>query len=157
MFYARDLSKRLTFALCASLVAGAAGCGSSGGGGSDDDDPDKVFATRPSRSSAIALSEDEARVAMVNPDDGSLSVFQTSDHARISKISTGGNPSSVVIAPDGKTAFVANRADGTVVRVSGIDGGTPAISAKVPVGAEPSGLAQPGPHLTPPWPRADRG
>jgi YVTN family beta-propeller protein len=137
MFHARDLSKRLTFALCASLVAGVAGCG--GGGG--DDDPDKVFATRPSRSSAIALSEDEARVAMVNPDDGSLSVFQTSDHARISKIATGGNPSSVVIAPDGKTAYVANRADGTVVKVSGIDGGTPAISATVTVGAEPAGLA----------------
>jgi YVTN family beta-propeller protein len=139
MFDDRDLSRRLTFALCASLVVGAAGCGGGGGGG--DDDPDKVFATRPSRSSAIALSEDEARVAMVNPDDGSLSVFQTSDHARISKIATGGNPSSVVLAPDGKTAYVANRADGTVVRVSGIDGGTPAISATVTVGAEPSGLA----------------
>src|SRR6185503_14484195 len=140
MFDARDLSKRLTFTLCASLVASAAGC-SSGGGGDDDGGDTKVFATRPSRSSAIALSEDEAHVAMVNPDDGSLSVFQTSDHARISKIATGGNPSSVVIAPDGKTAYVANRADGTVVRIAGIDGGTPAINATVTVGAEPAGLA----------------
>ncbi|HZJ64773.1 MAG TPA: beta-propeller fold lactonase family protein [Kofleriaceae bacterium] len=122
-------------------MVSAAGCSSGAGGGDDDGGDTKVFATRPSRSSAIALSEDEARVAMVNPDDGSLSVFQTSDNARISKIATGGNPSSVVIAPDGKTAYVANRADGTVVRVAGIDGGTPAISGTVTVGAEPAGLA----------------
>ncbi|HSS00849.1 MAG TPA: beta-propeller fold lactonase family protein, partial [Kofleriaceae bacterium] len=125
--------------MCASLVAGAAGCSSNNNG--DDQPDDQVVATRPSRSSAIALSEDEARVAMVNPDDGSLSVFQTSDNMRLSKTATGANPSSVVIAPDGKTAYVANRADGTVVRVSGIDGGTPSVSATVTVGAEPAGLA----------------
>src|SRR4051812_20564589 len=132
------LSRRLTFALCASLVA-AAGCKSDepGGGGGQD----TLFATRPSRSSTIAISEDEARVAMVNPDDGSLSVFQTVDNARTAKVATGGNPSSVVIAPDGKTAYVANRADGTVVRVSGIDGGAPAVDATTTVGAEPAGLA----------------
>ena len=42
-----------------------------------------------SKSSTIALSDDRARVAMVNPDDGSLSVFQTSDNSRLSKIATG--------------------------------------------------------------------
>jgi YVTN family beta-propeller protein len=140
MFDDTDLSRRLAFALCTSLVIQATGCSSNNNNG--DDAPDgQVFATRASRSSTIALSEDEAHVAMVNPDDGSLSVFQTSDHKRISKTATGGNPSSVVIAPDGKTAFVANRADGTVVRLSGIDGDAPAVSATVTVGAEPAGLA----------------
>jgi len=139
MFHDNELTKRLTLALSAALAFHAAGCSSSGG---DDDGPDTaVFSTRVSRSSTIALSEDDARVAMVNPDDGSLSIFQTTDHARTAKLATGGNPSSVVIAPDGKTAFVANRADGTVVRIAGIDGGTPAIDGTAQVGAEPAGLA----------------
>lgn len=134
-----DLYKRLTFILCASLATTqAAGCGSDT---PDDVDDDAVFATAPSRSSAIAISEDSARVAMVNPDDGSLSVFSTTDHARTAKLATGGNPSSVVLAADNTTAYVANRADGTVVRITGIAGGTPAINATVEVGAEPTGLA----------------
>jgi YVTN family beta-propeller protein len=104
-------------------------------------DEQQVFSTRTSRSSAIAIADDDAHIAMVNPDDGSLTVFQTSDHVRTAKLATGGNPSSVVIAPDGKTAYVANRADGTVVRVTGLDGAAPAINATVDVGAEPAGLA----------------
>src|SRR6185295_17649664 len=80
-------------------------------------------------------------IAMVNPDDGSLSVFQTADNSRTDKLATGSNPSSVVIAPNGRIAYVANRGDGTVVRISWIDGGPPEITATVDVGAEPAGLA----------------
>src|SRR4026207_1203417 len=86
-------------------------------------------ATPPSRSSTIAISEDNSHIAMVNPDDGSLSVFATADNSRTAKVPTGGHPSSVVIAADNQTAYVANRADGTVVKVSGIDGGTPSVTA----------------------------
>ncbi len=75
---------------------------------------------------------------MVNPDDGSLSVFQTSDNSRISKTLTGANPSSVVIAGDNTTAYVANRGDGTVTRVINIDGGTPKADAVVSVVPSPS-------------------
>lgn len=132
-----DIYKSLAFAVCASLAwGGAAGCDPG-----TEEPADEVFATRPSRSSTIALSEDGARIAMVNPEDGTLSVFQTGDHARIAKLATGGAPSSVVILPDNRTAFVANRADGTVVRVTGIDGGTPAVDAEIDVGAEPVALA----------------
>ena len=136
-----DLSySRLTCALAAALALGT-GCSDDtqvepDGGGQ----PVKVL-SRASRSSTIALSDDGSLVAMVNPDDGSLSVFTTADNARVAKVATGGSPSSVVIAADNKTAFVANRADGTVVRITGIDGGTPAIDATVQVGAEPTGLA----------------
>lgn len=142
MFHDNELTRRLTLAFSAALAIHAVGCSSGTGGGGDDDGGDTaVFATRVSRSSTIALSEDDARVAMVNPDDGSLSIFQTTDHARTAKLATGGNPSSVVISPDGKAAFVANRGDGTVVRIAGIDGGTPAIDGTAQVGAEPAGLA----------------
>jgi len=131
-----DSYTRLAFAVCASLaIGGGVGCNP----GHPEEEP--IFATRPSRSSTIALSEDGSRIAMVNPEDGSLSVFQTGDHARTAKIATGAGPSSVVILPDNKTAFVANRDDGTVVRVTGIDGGTPVVDGQIEVGAEPVALA----------------
>lgn len=128
---------RLALAVCGALaIGGGAGCAPEA-----TEPDDEIFATRPSRSSTIALSEDGARVAMVNPEDGSLSVFQTGDHARTAKLATGGSPSSVVILPDSRTAFVANRADGTVVRITGLDGGTPVVDATIDVGAEPVALA----------------
>lgn len=134
-----DTYQRLVMATVGTLALGAsAGCGDD----TTDPPPDEVIVlARASRSSTIALSDDSARVAMVNPEDGTLSVFQTEDHARTAKVATGGSPASVVIAADNRTAFVANRADGTVVRVTGIDGGTPAVDASVDVGAEPVGLA----------------
>ena len=133
--------KRLVAAVAGALAIGASGgCGDDGTKG-DDQPPVVTVLQHASRSSTIALADDRAHVAMVNPEDGTLSVFQTTDQARTSKVATGGNPSSVVIAADSKTAYVANRADGTVVRVTGIDGGTPAIDATVSVGSEPVGLA----------------
>lgn len=132
--------KRLVACVAGALAIGANGCGDDSTTG-DDQPPEVTVLQRASRSSTIALADDRAHVAMVNPEDGTLSVFQTTDHARTSKVATGGNPSSVVIAADNKTAYVANRADGTVVRVAGIEGGTPAIDATVSVGAEPVGLA----------------
>ena len=133
--------KRLMTAVMGAFALGASGCGADANQGDDQPPGDVQILQRASRSSTIALADDRAHVAMVNPEDGTLSVFQTSDHARTSKLATGGRPSSVVIAADSTTAFVANRADGTVVRVTGIDGGTPAVDATVSVGAEPVGLA----------------
>jgi YVTN family beta-propeller protein len=144
-----ELHKNLALAVCASLAISAASCGSDSPGNQIAPDsgmgipppPAPVFSTRESRASTIAISEDNALIAMVNPDDGSLSVFQTSDNSRISKTPTGGNPSSVVIMGDSKTAYVANRGDATVVRITNIDGGKPTVDATVNVGAEPAGLA----------------
>lgn len=151
-----ELYKRLTLVLCASCAFTAGACGTDSptvtvpgdaGGGIDAPPvdaappPPTVFSTRPSRSSTIAITDDDSIVAMVNPDEGTLSVFQTSDNSRISRTATGKNPSSVVIMGDGSTAYVANRDDGTVVRLTGIDGGKPKIDATVSVGAEPVGLA----------------
>lgn len=126
-----------------SVLAAAAGCGSDSASQPPPDGapPAGPVLQRPSRSSTIALSDDGAHVAMVNPEDGSLSIFETSDNARTAKVATGGSPASVVIGPDSKTAYVSNRADGTVVRVTGIDGGTPSVDATVQVGAAPTGLA----------------
>src|SRR5262245_27002690 len=121
------------WAMCALLLGAAAGC--------DDDSAPGVVATHVSRSSTIALADDRSHVAMVNPDDDSVTVFQTSDNTQVSKTHTGSRPSSVVWAPDGKTAFVANRGDATVVRITAADGASPAVDAMVSVGSEPVGLA----------------
>src|SRR5688500_16686005 len=134
-----EFTKRLTFAIAGALAIGTAACGSDEG--EDPPDPNAVIAKRVSRSSTIALSEDGARVAMVNPDDDSLSIFQTSDHARTAKVQTGDVPSAVAISPDSKIAYVANRGSGTVSRIANIDSGTPAVDATAEVGAEPVALA----------------
>jgi len=124
-----------------ALAVGASLTGACGGDDNGGDDDSSVVSTHVSRSSTITLTEDRSHVAMVNPDDGTLSVFQTSDNSRTAKVPTGATPASVVVAADNATAYVANRADGTVVRVTGIDGGTPAVDATVTVGAEPVALA----------------
>ena len=134
--------RKLTFAVAASLALGTSACGDPVTGDDEPPPPEEgPILQHASRSSTIALSDDGALVAMVNPEDGSLSIFHTSDNTRLARVQTGSTPSSVVIAADNKTAYVANRADGTVVRVAGIDTAAAAVDATIDVGAEPMGLA----------------
>jgi DNA-binding beta-propeller fold protein YncE len=143
-------------ALCLSLAAAAAAaCGDGGAADSPDAAPGapdagagldappagKPVLARPSRSSTIAITDDDRFVVMVNPDDDSISIFRTEDHALTARVATGDEPASVVLSPDGTTAFVANRAAATVVKVSGIDTATPEVSAPLATGSEPTGLA----------------
>jgi cytochrome c peroxidase len=105
--------------------------------------PPRPVLLRPSRSTPIDLDPvDQSFIAMVNPSEGTLSVFATLDNARVSRTAVGAEPSSVVIHPDGSTVFVANRGDGTVVRLTGIGStGGGVVDATVDVGSEPTGLA----------------
>jgi YVTN family beta-propeller protein len=96
---------------------------------------------RSSKSSTVAITGDDIHVLMVNPEDDSLSIFDATTETRIARITTGDEPSSVVIHPDDKTAFVANRAAATVVKVTGIDGDAPVLAGTTNVGSEPIGLA----------------
>lgn len=98
-------------------------------------------AKRPSRSGTIAISEDGATVAMVNPEDDSVSFFKTSDNSKLATASTGSEPWAVILHPDSKTAFVANRAAATVVKVTGVNTASPMVGTVVNVGSEPTGLA----------------
>lgn len=124
--------------LSGSLLALLVGCGTpttSGGGATE------VFLKRPSKSGTIAITGDDKYVVQVNPEDKSISIFRTSDDVRTAKLEVGNEPSSVVIHPDNKTAFVSLRADAKVVRVKGIDTNTPFVDASADVGSEPTGLA----------------
>ncbi len=99
---------------------------------------------RASHSTAIDISGDDRWVVMVNREEDSISVFDTSrGNARTALVQLGldAEPSSVVIHPDGKTAFVALRGLAAVVKVTGIDTANPTVSPAAPVGSEPTGLA----------------
>src|SRR5678816_2452156 len=117
-----------------------AACGNASGGDDQPDAAPPAVLHRASRSSTIALTDDGSRVVMVNPQDDSISVFTTADNLRTGKVTTGGEPSNVVIDAAG-VAYVANRADATVVKVTGLDQATPAIAGTAAVGSEPIGLA----------------
>jgi YVTN family beta-propeller protein len=111
---------------------GDVGGGGAGGGG--------AVLSRPSKSGSVAINEDDSLVVMVNPGDDSVTIFDTTDDFPVGKVTTGGEPSAVVIHPDGQTAFVANRADATVVKITGL-GADATAGAPVAVGSEPTGLA----------------
>jgi len=104
---------------------------------------------RPSRSTAVDITKDDQRVAMVNTDEGTLSIFaQTSTSGaftRVAKLATSrvaaSEPTSVVIHSDQRRAFVANRAAGTISRIAGIDTNSPSLDGELDIGAEPVGLA----------------
>jgi YVTN family beta-propeller protein len=106
--------------------------------------PDVVaLLSRPSRSTAIDITEDDSRVAAVNPDNGSLTLITAQTKARFATVAFDATsmPSSVAFHPDGKTAFVTLRRKQTLVRVNATDTLTPQIAGEVAVGSEPTGVA----------------
>src|SRR3954466_9632869 len=125
----------------AGAAAGAlfGGCDSGGDDGPTSGSGAPVLA-RPSKSGTVAITGNDKFVAMVNPETGSISVFDTATDTRIANVKTGGEPSSIAIAPDDDTAYVANRADATVVKITHLTT-SPKVSAPVDVGSEPTGVA----------------
>jgi hypothetical protein len=95
---------------------------------------------RASKSSAIAITGNDKYTVQVNPDNDSITVIKTSDDSKVLEFPVGDEPSSVVIHPDDTTVFVANRAAGTVVKVTNFFT-TPSIAGTVNVGSEPTGIA----------------
>jgi YVTN family beta-propeller protein len=138
----------------ALVTALAAACGSDDEGGAPTDapaidadvdagadaPPPPVVASRPSKSGTIAITEDDTRVIMVNPEAGTVSVFDTATNARLVELRPAREPSAVVIHPDGKTAYVANRGDATVVKIATTSTARRGIEP-LAVGSEPTGLA----------------
>ncbi len=103
---------------------------------------------RPSRSTAVDITRDDGIVAMVNTDDGSVSFFNVTfgaetriSRTRTSPRSAASEPVAVVIHPDNARAFVANRATGTISRITNISAANAAADVEVDVGGEPMGLA----------------
>src|SRR5437773_6592964 len=101
--------------------------------------------TGPTSSQPLAASADDWLLAVANPDNNSVSIFDTRNGAntRVAQVTVGTEPNGVAISPDGSRIYVANTVSGTVSvlaadRVNSAYG-TPVLS--IPVGTEPYGLA----------------
>ena len=72
-------------------------------------------ASRPSRSSSIVYEPraGDDRIWNVNPDNDSVSVFNSVTHSKVAEIGVGTSPRSLVAAPDGRV-WVTNKADATI-------------------------------------------
>jgi YVTN family beta-propeller protein len=132
----RWLSVACGLIVVGTLVSCNSGTGGGGGGGNQG-----AILKRPSKSGAIAITGDDKYVIQVNPENDSVTTFRVSTNEKVAEIPVGKEPFSVVIAPDDQTAFVANREDGTVMKLSGINSSSPSVVATVSVGSEPTGIA----------------
>lgn len=132
-WYKRLIGQRALFALACTLSLGAALA---------------TGATRfagPTSSQPLALTADDAFLAVVNPDNNSVSFFDVRvDRNRLlAEVPVQTEPNGVALLPDGSKAYVANTISGTVSVIPlHIENGI--ISQPVnhiPVGTEPYGLA----------------
>ena len=99
----------------------------------------------PTSSQTLAISADDGVLAVVNPDNNSVSFFDTrpGTNQRIAEVRVGTEPNSVALKPDGTRAYVANTVSGTVT-VLDLDRFKPefgTVAATIQVGTEPYGLA----------------
>ena len=118
-------------------VTGGGGGVTGGGGGT----VDAGVLRSASKSSTIALSDDDVLVSMVNPENNSLSTYSATTRTLISRFTGLSEPSAVVCDTSRKAAWVANRGDSTVRRIDALDTASPVAGPTVNVGSEPTGLA----------------
>jgi uncharacterized protein (TIGR03437 family) len=109
---------------------------------------ERVFAATPRfsgpiNSQPLALSADNSLLAVANPDNNSISLFDTVHNAKLAEILVGKEPNSVALSPDGSTAYVANTVSGTVsvLRINSANTYYATLLATIPVGTEPYALA----------------
>lgn len=119
-------------AMLAGFVAVAAGCDRGG--------PVHVL-PRASKSSAIAITSDDARAVLSVAAADTVAVVDVATQRVVAEVEVGDDPRAVVIHPDDDVAFVANRGDATVSVIEGISGDSPEVVATIAVGAEPTGVA----------------
>lgn len=102
--------------------------------------PNTAFASGPSMSSPIAVTENDVFVLAVNPLNDSVSIFAVEGDANIklTEIPTGDHPQTVATSPDSSRAYVANQFSNNV---SVIDLEQRVKIADIAVGAGPYGIA----------------
>ncbi len=132
---------RVSLLLGTLLLSLAAACSSGGGGGGA-----QVLAG-PARSTNIALTSDDRLLVAANRDADTVTVLAVRDvlgadlFEKVAELAVGDEPRAVAIAPDDRTAYVANTASGTVsvLALGGPDACR--VTAEIQVGTEPRGLA----------------
>src|SRR5690348_7337764 len=75
-----------------------------------------VTASGPTSSQPIALTPDDSRLIVANPDNNTVSIFVVQDDQdyKMAEVPVGREPNGVAFKPDGTGAYVANTVDGTV-------------------------------------------
>src|SRR5438093_10134113 len=93
-------------------------------------------------SQPLALSADGELLAVANPDNNTVTFFDTSRPVPdpIEEVNVGREPNGVALAPDGSEAYVANTVDGTV-SVLRLNGRQVKLHKVLQVGTEPYGVA----------------
>ena len=99
--------------------------------------------TGPTSSQPLALSADGSLLAVVNPDNDSVSFFNVASDAntKLSEFTVSDEPNGVVLLPNGSRAYVANTISGTVSVLSLSSAGVATLIKTITVGTEPYGLA----------------
>ncbi len=109
-------------AFCAAIAGALAGVG------------------QPIQSTPIALSSDDKRLVVCNPDNDSITIFDAllTPPKKLATIKTGDEPVSVAITLGGETAYVANAFAGTVTPVDLV---RKRAHRPIKVGGEPTAVA----------------
>ena len=96
--------------------------------------------TGPTSSQPLALSADGSLLAVVNPDNDSVSFFNVASDAntKLSEFTVGDEPNGVVLLPNGSRAYVANTISGTVSVLSLSSAGVATLIKTITVGTEPA-------------------
>jgi len=99
----------------------------------------------PTSSQPLALSADGAFLVVANPDANSVSFFDLRNdrNRRVAEVPVQSEPNGVAFMPDGRKAYVANTASGTVsvIKTNIANGVVSKPSLHIHVGVEPYGLA----------------
>ena len=99
----------------------------------------------PTSSGPIALSADDWLLAVANPDNNTVTIFDVRNgvNTRVGEVAVGQEPNGVAVSPDGTRIYVANTVSGSVT-VLAADRPNSAYGAPVTtiqVGTEPYGIA----------------
>ncbi|HLJ46281.1 MAG TPA: beta-propeller fold lactonase family protein [Bryobacteraceae bacterium] len=95
----------------------------------------------PSSSQPLALTQDNSRLIVANPDNNTVSIFvvENDQNYKMAEVEVGKEPNGVAFSSDGTGAYVANTADGTV-SVLKLNGSVWSVAGTIPVGTEPYGI-----------------
>jgi YVTN family beta-propeller protein len=99
----------------------------------------------PTASQPIALTGDDAFLAVANPDNNSVSVFDVRGdvNRKLAEVPVQNEPNGVAFLPDGSKLYVANTVSGSVsvIRTNIANGVISRPRVHISVGTEPYGLA----------------
>ena len=136
----RSRRREIVFVSLCIAALPAAYAGFSGGGRALAAAEEPAAVLQPTRSSPIAITNDNQFVWSVNPDNNSVSVFRVAQdvNLKVAEIPVDKEPWCVAIKPAGDKVYVTNMASGTVSVINAVQR---QVVKTITVGTEPFGCA----------------